>query len=226
MTTTQRTEKASAEENPLKLSLQEDIEDVLADQIESRNMQRKSEGRGRKLRWNWSFDPEYFPDPKAMVDEPDFRELLIRWFQFGVFSPVCRLHGHRRPSKVLPAIEDSGLFDFTTCGPNEAWSYGEDHYKIIKSLLFLRERLRPYVERLMEEASQTGAPVLRTLFYNYPKEEACWGIEDQLMMGRDILAAPILYAGMTEQEVYLPGDDIWIDYYTGTEYRGGQTLPG
>lgn len=51
MTTTERTEKASAEENPLKLSLQEDIEDVLEDWIESRNMQRKSEGRGRKLRW-------------------------------------------------------------------------------------------------------------------------------------------------------------------------------
>lgn len=162
----------------------------------------------------WGGDPE----------DPDFRELLIRWFQFGVFSPVYRLHGHRRPSDVLPAVEDSGLFDFTTCGPNEVWSYGEDNYEIIKSLLLLRERLRPYVEELMEEASRTGAPVLRTLFYNYPQEEACWEIEDQIMLGRDILAAPILYAGMTERDVYLPGDDVWTDYYTGKEYRGGQTL--
>lgn len=80
------------------------------------------------------------------------------------------------------------------------------------------------MEELMEEASRTGAPVLRTLFYNYPQEEACWEIEDQIMLGRDILAAPILYAGMTERDVYLPGDDVWTDYYTGKEYRGGQTL--
>lgn len=159
-------------------------------------------------------------DPK----DPAFRELLVRWFQFGVFSPVCRLHGHRKPSGTLPEIEDSGMFDFTTCGPNEIWSYGEENYEILKELLFLRERLRPYVEGLMEEASLNGSPALRTLFYNYPQDETCWEIEDQLMLGSDLLAAPVLYEGMREREVYLPKGDCWIDYYSGDEYEGGQTI--
>lgn len=156
--------------------------------------------------------------------DPSFRELFVRWFQFGVFSPICRLHGHRKPSGVLPEIEDSGMFDFTTCGPNEVWSYGEENYEIVKDLLFLRERLRPYVEHLMDEAAVNGSPALRTLFYNYPEDQICWEIEDQLMLGPDLLAAPILYEGVRERDVYLPAGDIWIDYYTGEEYEGGQTI--
>lgn len=162
----------------------------------------------------WGGDPE----------DPAFRELFVRWFQFGVFSPVCRLHGHRRPSGTLPAIEDSGMFDFTTCGPNEVWSYGEEVYAIVRELLFLRERLRPYVERLMEEASLRGAPALRTLFFNFPDDEKCWEIEDEIMLGADLLAAPVAEAGVRERDVYLPRGAQWVDYDTGREYAGGQTL--
>ena len=76
----------------------------------------------------------------------------------------------------------------------------------------------------MEEASLNGSPALRTLFYNYPQDETCWEIEDQLMLGSDLLAAPVLYEGMREREVYLPKGDCWIDYYSGDEYEGGQTI--
>ena len=100
----------------------------------------------------WGGDPE----------SEEFRELLVRWFQFGVFSPICRLHGHRRPSGTLPEVVDSGMFDFNTCGPNEVWSYGEKNYGILKELLMLRERMRPYVEETAAGASETGLPMLRT----------------------------------------------------------------
>jgi len=159
-------------------------------------------------------------DPK----EPEYRELVVRWFQFGIFSPICRLHGHRRPSGTLPEVEDSGMFDFNTCGPNEAWSYGEEHYEIIKNLLLLREQMRPYVENLAKEAAQTGAPMMRTLFFNYPTDKDCWNVEDQIMLGKDLLAAPVAYAGIKSREVYLPAGDSWIDYNTGKRYEGGRKL--
>ncbi len=162
----------------------------------------------------WGGDPE----------SEEFRELLVRWFQFGVFSPICRLHGHRRPSGTLPEVVDSGMFDFNTCGPNEVWSYGEKNYGILKELLMLRERMRPYVEETAAEASETGLPMLRTLFFNYPEDENCWETEDEIMLGRDLLAAPVTYPGMTSREVYLPKGDRWIDYYNGKVYEGGQTL--
>ena len=162
----------------------------------------------------WGGDPE----------SEEFRELLVRWFQFGVFSPICRLHGHRRPSGTLPEVVDSGMFDFNTCGPNEVWSYGEKNYGILKELLMLRERMRPYVEETAAEASETGLPMLRTLFFNYPEDENCWDTEDEIMLGRDLLAAPVTYPGMTSREVYLPKGDRWIDYYNGKMYEGGQTL--
>ncbi len=119
-------------------------------------------------------------------ESEEFRELLVRWFQFGVFSPICRLHGHRRPSGTLPEVVDSGMFDFNTCGPNEVWSYGEKNYGILKELLMLRERMRPYVEETAAEASETGLPMLRTLFFNYPEDENCWETEDEIMLGRDL----------------------------------------
>jgi alpha-D-xyloside xylohydrolase len=141
-------------------------------------------------------------------EDPQFRELLIRWFQFGVFSPVMRLHGHREPTVGV------------TGGPNEAWSFGEEAYGIIEGLLALREKLRPYIMDQMREAHLTGAPVMRPLYYDFPNDQQCH-IGDQFMFGSQIMVAPVLEAGKRSRSLYLPGGARWREGDTGEVHRGG-----
>lgn len=107
---------------------------------------------------------------------------------------------------------------------NEVWSYGEEVYEICKKYMALREKLRPYTRKLMEEAHEKGTPVMRTLFYMYPDDARCWEIEDAYFYGPDILVAPILYAGARSRSVYLPEGETWTEYATGKEYQGGQVV--
>ena len=93
----------------------------------------------------------------------------------------------------------------------------------MKDQLELRLSLKPYITGLMEEASRTGAPLLRTMFYDVPEDQRCWDLDDQYMFGDKYLVAPVLEAGMTQRQVYLPAGT-WKDLAEGKEYAGGQIL--
>jgi len=162
----------------------------------------------------WSSDIGGFFDGDPQ--DRTFRELLVRWFQFSVFTPILRLHGFRKPGD-LTRFWESG-------GPNEVWSFGEEVYTILTEYLFLRERLRPYIMQLMAEASATGAPPMRPLFFEFPNDKTAWTIEDAYLFGSNLLVAPILGQGMTRRPVYLPQDAIWRDAWTGKVYKGGQWI--
>jgi alpha-D-xyloside xylohydrolase len=136
-----------------------------------------------------------------------FRELVVRWFQFGVFCPLFRLHGARDPWPQGGAGE--------TGAPNEVWSFGEEAYALIRDQLELRERIRPYVMEQMASASATGMPVMRALFLEFPDEEAAWAIGDEYMFGPDVLVAPVTALGVRERDVYLPTGASWLDAWTG-----------
>lgn len=151
-----------------------------------------------------------------------FRELIIRWFQYGVFCPLFRLHGYRLPTGEGVESEDTGEFDFNTCGPNEVWSFGNEAYEIIKELMFMRERLHPYIMAQMKVAHEKGTPPMRPLFYDFPDDKQAWNVEDELMFGPDILVAPVLHEGVRFREVYLPKGAKWKDVNTGRTYNGGQ----
>ena len=153
-------------------------------------------------------------------NDPNFRELLVRWFQFGCFCPVFRLHGDRLNGENPDGTSSKA----GTGGPNEVWSYGEEVFGILKKYLFLREQLRPYVKETMEKTAATGSPVIRPLYYDFPKDRAAMDIEDQMMFGDDVLVAPVFTLGAREREVYLPQGETWIDAHTGEEYEGGQTV--
>ena len=144
-----------------------------------------------------------------------FRELIVRWFQYAVFCPIFRLHGYRLP-----------LDDFMpkSGAENEVWSFGEAVYGILRDLLFLRERLRPYIHEQMQIASQRGLPPMRPLFVDFPDDPDCETIEDQFMFGPEIMVAPVLCEGAREREVYLPSGADWIDAWNGTVHPGGQRI--
>lgn len=151
-----------------------------------------------------------------------FRELFIRWFQWGTFCPVMRLHGDRYP-KQTPLSSDIGK-DATSGAPNEVWSYGEEVYKICKKYMQLRENLKEYIRKLMQEAHELGSPIMRTMFYEFPKDKLCWELEDQYMFGSDFLIAPVLFQGQREREVYLPDECKWKDMNSQQIYQGGQMI--
>lgn len=152
------------------------------------------------------------------IHDEKFQELLIRWFQFGAFSPVMRMHGDRDPHK--PVIGSK-------CGTgasNEIWSYGKENYEIMKKYIFIREKLKPYIRKMMKICSEKGTPVIRPLFFHFQKDSAVWEIDDEYLFGSDLLIAPVTEYGARERDVYLPSGVMWVNAYTGELYDGGQTL--
>ncbi len=140
-------------------------------------------------------------------DSPYFRELIVRWFQFGVFCPLFRLHGARGPWPLVGAGQSGG--------PNEVWSFGDEAYEVIKEQLALRERLRPYVMEQMATAASTGLPPMRAMFLEFPEDPEAWALGDQFMFGPDILVAPVTTYGARQRDVYLPEGASWLDAWTG-----------
>jgi len=151
-----------------------------------------------------------------------FRECVIRWFQYGVFCPVFRLHGDRMPEQTPLNTVGGGMC--RSGAANEVWSYGEEAYEIFKKYMFLRERLKPYITSLMREAHEKGTPIIRPVFYEFPNDDKAWEIEDQYMFGSDLLVSPILHEGQRSREVYLPQGAEWFDVNTSNTYKGGQWL--
>jgi len=135
---------------------------------------------------------------------PHFQELMVRWYQYGVFTPIFRTHGHRKN--------------------NEAWNIGGDSYPHIRAAMRLRERLRPYVMEQMRLASAKGLPPMRPVFFDFKEDLETAEIEDQFLFGPDLLAAPIFQYGQRSREVYMPLGTAWIDAWTGRELQGGQRI--
>ncbi len=148
------------------------------------------------------------------VFDPEFKELLARWYEWAVFEPVMRLHGDREPFTIpqLDERERGGGY-LHTGQPNEMWSYGEEMQGIMLKNYELRKSLQPYLEKIFAEASENGSPLMRAMFYEFPEDKTCWELSDQYMFGSDYLVAPVLEAGARERSVYLPAGS-WQDIRT------------
>ena len=158
------------------------------------------------------------------VNDPDFQQLLIRWYEFAVYSAVLRMHGDRGPYNIPPLDDrDWGGGYLHTGQPNELWSYGEDNYRIMKKYYDIRISMHDYIKELYKEASENGAPLIRTMFFEFPDDAKCWELQDQYMFGSKYLVAPIFHLNEFEREVYLPAGT-WKDTRDGKEYQGGQTV--
>jgi len=150
-------------------------------------------------------------------DDPEYRELIVRWFQFGAFCPLFRLHGNREPTMPF-GLEQTG-------GPNEPWSFGQEAYDGITEAMFLRERLRPYVMAQMRVAHETGVPPMRPLFVDFPADPRTWEVDDCYMFGPDLLVAPVAQYEARHRDVYLPDGARWTNAWTGATMPGGCAVP-
>ena len=161
--------------------------------------------------WTTDIGGFYGGDP----DSSDFRELIVRWFQYAVFCPIFRLHGWREPAHRYP---------IPVGGPNEVWSFGDEAYAIIKGLLFLRERLHQYLLSQMRLAHEKGVPPMRPLFFDFPQDEGSINIDDQFMFGPDLMVAPVLHQHERKRSVYLPAGTTWTNAWTDQVFEGGRSI--
>jgi alpha-glucosidase len=128
-------------------------------------------------------------------------ELLARFTEFGVFQPFCRNH---------TAIETRR---------QEPWAFGEPYESVCRKMLKLRQRLIPYLYTLFEECHRTGAPILRSLLFEYPEDETTYNADDEFLLGEALLVAPITRPGIEHRHVYLP-QGTWFHYWTGERFDG------
>jgi alpha-D-xyloside xylohydrolase len=156
-------------------------------------------------------------------DDPKYRELMIRWFQFGTFCPIMRMHGFRYRQDMPEVRMDPIAPDCPSGGPNEVWSYGEQAYQIMVKFMWIRERIKPYIMDQMKQASIDGTPVMRPLFFDFD-DEILTTIDDEYMFGPDLLVAPVTEPKAKSRNVYLPGMCKWKDAWSGQTYMGGNWI--
>jgi alpha-glucosidase len=128
-------------------------------------------------------------------------ELFVRWMQYGTLTPFCRNHS------------EIGNVD------QYAWAWGDAVLDLVREAIKLRYRLLPYLYAAFVEASETGAPVQRPLVFDHQYDATVRDLDDQYLLGRDLLVAPVYEAGTTARQVYLPVGD-WYDWHTGELHCG------
>ena len=132
-------------------------------------------------------------------------ELLVRSYQVSFLAPFCRNH------KTIDAYDQ------------EPWRFGKYYEDIIRKYLKMRYELMPFLYSTLEEAHRTGVPLFRPLVLNYPDDPNTYNLDDEFMIGDDLLVAPVLKPDVTERRVYLP-KGVWCDYWTSKRYEGGRTI--
>jgi alpha-D-xyloside xylohydrolase len=152
----------------------------------------------------WTTDIGGFFRPTDQYTSPAYHELLIRWFEFGAFSPIFRVHGFRSET--------------------EMWNYGPDVEKILREYDELRYRLLPYIYSAAWGVTNRGEIVMQALPFAYPDDASVREVGDQFLFGDSLLINPVTEPNATSRSVALPAGDNWIDFWTGQTYRGGQTI--
>jgi alpha-glucosidase len=132
-------------------------------------------------------------------------ELLVRAYQVSFLAPFCRNH------KVIDGYDQ------------EPWRFGKYYEDIIRKYLKLRYQLLPFLYTTLEEAHRTGVPLFRPLVLNYQDDPSTDNLDDEFMIGNDLLVAPIFKPDVTRRLVYLPKGD-WYDYWTNQKYSGGTMI--
>jgi len=151
--------------------------------------------------WTTDIGGFVFGDP----NDPAYRELFVRWFQYGTFNPILRVHGTRKTDQ------------------NELWSYGPDAQKILVSFDRLRYRLLPYTYSLAWKTTSESYTPMRPLVMDFRNDVRAQNTWDEFMYGPAFLVNPVTEPAATSRPVYLP-DAQWYDFWSGASTRGGRQI--
>ena len=138
-------------------------------------------------------------------DDPGYRELFVRWFQFGTFNPLFRVHGTRKPDQ------------------NELWSYGADAQAILLKFDTLRYRLLPYIYSLAWMTTHASYTPMRALAMDFRSDARVVDLADQFMFGPALMVNPVTDPEVDRRPVYLPAAT-WYDFWSGVSEKGPQTV--
>jgi alpha-D-xyloside xylohydrolase len=138
--------------------------------------------------------------------DPAYRELFVRWFQYGTFNPVLRVHGTRNNPDE-----------------NELWSYGSDAQKILVSFDRLRYRMLPYIYSLAWKTTSESYTPMRPLVMDWRTDARAENTGDEFMFGPAFLVGPVTEPAATARSLYLP-DAKWYDFWNGATTSGGRAI--
>ncbi|KAM4586157.1 neutral alpha-glucosidase AB isoform 4-T4 [Fundulus diaphanus] len=134
-------------------------------------------------------------------------ELLVRWYQTGAYQPFFRAHAHLDTPR------------------REPWLFGPENTALIREAVRQRYTFLPYWYQLFYLAYHTGEPVMRPLWVEYPQDPATFALDDEFLLGRDLLVHPVTEEGARGVTAYLPGkEEVWFDIHTFQKHNGGQNL--
>jgi alpha-D-xyloside xylohydrolase len=142
-----------------------------------------------------------YPDYKSTQD-PEFRELFVRWLEYSTFCPLFRNHGHRADNR-------NEFYDF---GPVEP---------ILVSYDKLRYRMLPYIYSLAWKVTDQDYTIMRPLIMDWRNDPDVREVGDEFMFGSALLVAPVTQAHGNQREVYLPVASAWYDFWTGAQVKTG-----
>lgn len=146
----------------------------------------------------------FFRPGSSQYSDPKYHDILMRWFQWGVFSPIFRMHGYQTET--------------------EPWKYGEKIESNMRDLMNLRYQLLPYIYSQSWEISKNNSTMMRPLVMDFQNDKKAIEQSYQYMFGKSILVAPVVKPNMENWEVYLPTGYFWYDFYTNQKNNGGKTV--
>ena len=135
---------------------------------------------------------------------PEYQELFTRWFEWGSFCPIFRVHG--------------------TSTAKEMWRFGPQTQATLLRYDNLRYRLMPYIYSQSWQVTHSGATLMRALVFDFPNDRAARESRDEFLFGPSFLVCPVTQPGATTRPVYLPSGTTWTDFWTGKAFQGGRTI--
>lgn len=152
--------------------------------------------------WTTDIGGFFRPGASQYTDE-HYQELLTRWYQWGTFNPIFRIHGFQSET--------------------EPWKYGQKVEENLRKMLGLRYRLLPYIYSEAWQITSRGSTMMRPLVMDFPGDSSALTHPYEYMFGKALLVAPVTEPGVAERNVYLPGSAAWYDFWTGKRLAGGLT---
>jgi len=153
--------------------------------------------------WTTDIGGFFRPGNSQYTDEK-YHELLTRWYQWGTFNPIFRIHGYQTET--------------------EPWKYGQKVEDNMRKMLNLRYRLLPYIYSEAWQVTKNGSTMMRPLVMDFNTDTTAVNHQYQYMFGKSVLVAPVTEANASEWNVYLPKSAGWFDFWTGKHFNGGQCI--
>jgi alpha-D-xyloside xylohydrolase len=145
----------------------------------------------------------FFRPGHSQYTDGKYQELLTRWYQWGAFNPIFRIHGYQSET--------------------EPWKYGQQVEDNMRKMLNLRYRLLPYIYSEAWQITKNGSTMMRPLVMDFIRDTAAMNQRFEYMFGNAFLVTPITEPDVNEWKVYLPKSATWYNFWTGERFDGGYT---